>query len=189
MKKINVFIISGPGGAGKTTLVKELFAKKEISEKFSRGITATTRSIRPEEEDGKDYFFVTKDEFLRLEKKKFFLESQKILEHSYGTPKLFFIIAKRKKKDLVLCIDVKGGMYLKKNFKAGKIVTIFVTAPTEKDLYRRMKKRSEEKGMMEKRVELAKKEISLAKHYDYLVTNKSVKSSLKKIKEIILQHH
>lgn len=189
MKKRKVFVISGPGGAGKTTLVEKLFREKEIIGKFSRGIAVTTRPIRPEEEDGKDYFFVTKDEFLRLKKKRFFLESQKIVEHYYGTPKLFYIIAKRKKKDLILCIDVKGGIYLKKNFKDGKIITIFVTAPTEKDLYRRMKKRAEEKGMMKKRVELAKKELSLAKHYDYSVTNKSVKSSLKKIEAIILEHH
>ena len=181
-----IFVISGPGGAGKTTLANKLFSEKNIRTKCLKGVTVTTRPLRPGEKEGKDYFFVSIEEFGRLKKKKFFIESQQILKHHYGTPKLFYLVAKAKNKNLAIVIDVKGGMYLKRNFKAAKIVTIFVAAPNEKELYARMKKRAETKGVMEERVELAKKEVQFSKYYDYVITNKSMRGTVTKLKEIIL---
>lgn len=183
-----IFVISGPGGAGKTTLIKQLFKQKNIPEFFVRGVTVTTRNKRPKEKEGEDYFFVEKEEFLRLEKRKFFLESQKILDNHYGTPKIFYTLAKAQRKDLILCIDVKGGLYLKKTHKAGRIITIFIVAPTKKELYRRMQKRSEAKGVMHRRVKLATQELKSSKQYDYLVTNKSVKSASKALEEILRKY-
>ena len=98
-KNPKIFVISGPGGAGKTTLLEKLFEQKNIQDIFIRGITVTTRKKRPKEVEGKDYFFITKEEFVRLEEHKFFLESQKILDNYYGTPKIFYVLAKAKKKD------------------------------------------------------------------------------------------
>jgi len=184
--KPKIFIISGPGGAGKTTLLKKLFQQKNIQDIFIRGITVTTRKKRPKEEEGKDYFFVDQEEFLRLEKSKFFLESQKILDNHYGTPKILYTLAKSQNKDLIICIDVKGGLYLKKNHKAGKIITIFIAAPTQKELYRRMKKRSETKGVMRQRVKLATQELQFSKQYQHLVTNRSINSTLKTLEDILL---
>ncbi len=187
MKKAKIFILSGPGGVGKTTLVRGLFKKKEIKETCIRGVTVTTREKRANEEEGKDYFFVDKEEFLRLEKRKFFLESEEVLGNYYGTPKILYKLAKGQKKNLILCIDVKGGMHLKKHSKVGKIITIFITVPSEKDLYKRMKKRADKKASIEKRVELAKKELQFSKKYDLLVTNKNVNSTIKELKNIILE--
>lgn len=184
--KPRIFVISGPGGVGKTTLLKKLFQQKNIQDVFIRGITVTTRKKRPKEEEGKDYFFVDREEFLRLEKHKFFLESQQVLDNYYGTPKVLYTLAKTQNKDLVICIDVKGGLYLKKNHKAGKIITIFIAAPTQKELYRRMKKRSEAKGVMQQRVKLATQEAQQSKQYQYLVTNKSINSTLKTLEGILL---
>ena len=186
-KKTTIFVISGPGGAGKTTLLEELFKKKNIKNILLRGITVTTRKIRPREKDGRDYFFVSKKDFSQLKKEKFFLESQKILDNYYGTPKIFYALAKSLSKDLILCIDVKGGLYLKKNYKAGRIITIFIAAPTQKELYLRMKKRDESKKVMRQRVKLAKKELRYAKQYDYLVTNENIASALKQLEEILLK--
>jgi guanylate kinase len=188
MKKKNpkIFILSGPGGVGKTTLVEELFKKEAIQKKFMKGISVTTREIRPKEEDGVDYFFIPEDEFVRLKKKKFFLESEKVLEHYYGTPKLYYKMAKGKGKDLILCIDVKGGLWLKKHFKTGKITTIFIDAPSKKDLHKRMKKRAESKELIKRRVELADKELKSLKNYDHVVVNKSIKNSLKELEKILL---
>jgi len=188
MKKPKIFVVSGPGGVGKTTLVNDLFCKKEIQDAFIKGVTVTTREKRPQEAEGKDYFFVTQDEFLRLKKKKFFLENEKILDNYYGTPNLFYKLAKAKGKGLVLCIDVKGGMYLKKNCKVGKIITIFVEAPNKQELYKRMKKRAESKEIMKQRVALAKKELQYSKYYDYVILNKTVKTTVQKLKEILLTH-
>lgn len=181
----NIFVLSGPGGAGKTTVVNQLFHKEHIKNIFIRGVTVTTRPKRPKEEEGKDYFFVSKEEFLRLEKKKFFLESQTILDNYYGTPKLFYTLAKKKNKILFLCIDVRGGIYLKRKFGADKMVTIFLTAPTGKLLRQRMKKREEAKALMQKKADLAEEEIRLSKRYDYLIVNRNLKSTLEKIEEIL----
>lgn len=185
MKKPIIFILSGPGGVGKTTLAKQLFAKKQIQETCMKGVTITTRQKRLQEEEGKDYFFVDKAEFARLKNRDFFLESQPVLDNYYGTPKILYSLAKSKNKNLVLCIDVKGGLYLKKNFKAGKIITIFITAPTKKDLYQRMEKRAEDKAMIRERVNLAKKELQFSKYYDYLVVNNSIKNTVKELEKII----
>jgi len=186
MKNPKVFVISGPGGAGKTTIVEQLFLCEKIKKDFIKGITITTRKKRPQEKDGKDYFFVEEEEFLRLKKRNFFLESQKVLENYYGTPKILYALAKREGKSLILCIDVKGGMYLKKDSKAKKVTTIFLVAPSEKELYRRMKKRAEEKRVIQKRVKLAKEELQFSKYYDYLVTNRNIKDTLKELEGIML---
>lgn len=181
-----IFVISGPGGAGKTTLINKLFCEKDICDTCLKGITATTRPQRPDEREGKDYFFISEEEFGRLKKKKFFLESQQVLNYHYGTPKLFYALAKCKGKGLAIVIDVKGGMYLKRNFKSAKIITVFVAAPNEKELYARMKKRAESKGTIEERVKLAKKELQFSRYYDYVIINKNIRGTVKKLKEIIL---
>lgn len=186
MKTPKIFIISGPGGAGKTTIVEKLFINEKVKESFIKGITVTTREKRPKEKEGRDYFFVDEEEFLRLKKNEFFLESQKVLDNYYGTPKILYVLAKKRKKNLLLCIDVKGGMWLKKSPKIKKIVTIFLAAPTNKELYRRMEKRSEEKKIIEKRVKLAKKELQFSKYYDYLVTNTDIESTVKELEGIVL---
>jgi len=188
MKKVRIFVISGPGGAGKTTIVDKLFAKDKIKKTCIKGITVTTRPIRSKEKEGKDYFFVDEEEFLRLKEKRFFLESQKVLDNYYGTPRLLHLLAKTKKKGLVLVLDVKGGMYLKKNSEVGKIITIFLAAPSEKELCQRMKKRAESKKVITQRVELAKKELQYSKYYDYVVTNKTVEKTLQELQNIILEN-
>lgn len=180
-----IFIFSGPGGAGKTTLIKRLFRKKNIKDNFLKGITYTTRQIRPKEKEGKDYFFVTKDDFLKLKKNNFFLENQKVLDNYYGTPRYFYTQAKNQGKDLILCIDVKGGIYLKNHFKGGKIITLFITTPTEQDLYDRLNKRVENREIRDRRIALAKEEIKVSLKYDYLVVNKTIEAAIKQIEEII----
>ncbi|NQT28252.1 MAG: guanylate kinase [Candidatus Omnitrophica bacterium] len=185
MKNPKVFVISGPGGAGKTTIVGQLFLREKIKKDFIKGVTITTRKKRLQEKEGKDYFFVEEEEFVRLKKRNFFIESQEVLENHYGTPKILYTLAKRGGKHLILCIDVKGGMCLKKDPKIKKVITIFLVAPSEKELYRRMKKRDEKKGVIQERVKLAKKELEFSKHYDYLVTNRNIKDTLKELEGIM----
>ncbi|MCF7916358.1 MAG: guanylate kinase [Candidatus Omnitrophica bacterium] len=187
MKKTKIFILSGPGGAGKTTLITHLFRKKALKEALLKTVTVTTRDKRPQEKNGHDYFFVSKEEFKYLKKKKFFLESEKVLDDYYGTPKFYLKIAKIKKKSLLLCIDVKGGMKIKKRYKKNA-TSIFISVPKKRELYQRMKKRDETKEMIDKRIELAKKELKFSKKYDYLVQNKNINTTARKVKDIILKH-
>ena len=95
-----IFVLSGPGGAGKTTLVEKLFLNKDIHKNFIRSISFTTRQPRSNEEEDKDYFFISKEEFLILRKRKFFLENQQVLDDYYGTAKYFYTLAKKKRKHL-----------------------------------------------------------------------------------------
>ncbi|MCM8787766.1 MAG: guanylate kinase [Candidatus Omnitrophica bacterium] len=184
---MKIFILSGPSGAGKTTLLNRLFRKNFIKKNFIRCISYTTRGQRPSEKNRKDYFFVSKKEFLRLKRQKFFLETQKVLDNYYGTPKYFYKRAKKLKKNLILCIDVKGGMYLKKKLKLDKIVTIFISAPNKDELFSRLEKRTEKTSFIKRRLSLAKDELKYSRYYDYVVINKKINVALGKIMSIILK--
>lgn len=188
MKTPTIIILSGPSGAGKTTLLNKVFRKKNIRNKFVRAISYTTRPIRPKEKNGRDYFFVSKPKFLRLKEKGFFLESQRVLDNYYGTAKYFYDEAAKKNKNLILCIDVKGGLYLKKRKKEGKIITLFIAAPSELDLFKRLKKRTEAMETIQKRIALAKKEMKVSKLYDSIIINKDLDKSIKELEEVLLEN-
>lgn len=179
-----IFIISGPSGAGKTTLLKRLFAKKYIKDNYLLAISCTTRIKRKGEGAG-DYFFMDKGEFLSLKKKNYFMETQKVLDNYYGTPKSFLIQACEENKDLILCIDVKGGKYLKNKHKKGKIITIFVKAPDAGELFVRLKKRKEAEKNINARIDLAKKELLSAGLYDYIIVNRKIEESVRNIEAIL----
>ncbi|MCD6583235.1 MAG: guanylate kinase [Candidatus Omnitrophica bacterium] len=185
MRKPKVFIISGPSGAGKTTLINRLFQKKFVRDNFLKSVSFTTRKKRRGEREGRDYFFVDNRKFRDLKKEGFFLETQKVLDDFYGTPKFFLEEAERKGKDLILCIDVKGGKYLKSKLKKDEIVTIFITAPHRKELFYRLKKREEDSQNIKKRITLAKKELQFLKFYDYLIVNQNIGESIKELEKIL----
>jgi len=182
--RIKIIVISGPSGAGKTTLLKRIFLKRNIRSSFVKGISYTTRSPRYGEKNGRDYYFVDKKTFRALIRNNFFLEYQKVLEDYYGTPKYFLKEGRLAGKDLVLCIDVKGGMYLKKNAKRDKIVTIFISAPTAEELSKRLRKRGDT-AIVERRIALAKKELQFVKVYDYLIVNQNIKEALSLLEAVL----
>lgn len=185
-QKTKVIIFSGPGGVGKTTLIERLMRKPWVSRNFIKGVSFTTRPKRQGEKEGKDYFFVSKERFLALQKKKYFLESQKVADNYYASAKAFYAKAQKAKKDLILCIDVNGGLRLKKILSEGNIATIFISAPSEHDLYKRLEKRVENKRVIAKRIALAKKELSSSQKYDYFVINKEVIPTIKILEAILV---
>jgi guanylate kinase len=186
--KTKVFVISGPSGSGKTTLLEKALKKRRIKARFFRVITYTTRQPRPGEVPGKDYVFIEKSEFLRLQRKKFFAESKNILGNYYGTP--FFMLideAQKKGKYPILCIDVQGAMDIKKHFGKNAVL-IFIMPPSVEELEKRLNKRGAENSVqIKKRLLLAQKEVKYANKYNYIIENKNIRKALESLSDVLLK--
>ena len=183
-----IFIISGPSGSGKTTLVKRLFCNpSRLAKNIQRAISYTSRPIRKGEIDGKDYFFISRNEFKQREKEGEFIETKKIVGNLYGTPKNELNQIIDSGKDALLCIDVRGARDVKRLFAREKVVSIFVLPPTIEDLLGRLKGRSSETSHeIKKRLNLAKQESKCIADYDYVVINSKVDLAVKKLESIIV---
>ncbi len=180
-----IFIISGPSGSGKTALLRRLFRLTSVKRKFLRIPTFTTRAPRRGEKNFLDYRFLTKEEFLRLKRKDFFLETKKYLEDFYGTPKSFLREAKRKFP--ILCIDVEGALKIRRKFRE-KVVLIFLHPPSSKVLKTRLRKRkTEPEEILKKRLRIAEKEVKYAKKYKYQLVNKNLGKTVERLKEILFK--
>ena len=177
----NFYIISAPSGSGKTTLVSQLMAKESNLE-FS--ISCTTRNPRGQEEDGKEYYFISREEFKARIADGEFLEWAKVFDHYYGTSRRELARAEAAGKDLVLDIDVQGARQLKE--KIAGAVSIFILAPSRAELEQRLRARSEDSGeVIERRLEEAAAEIRNYSAYDYVIVNERVEESARDLRSII----
>ncbi len=185
MHKGKIFILSGPSGAGKTTIYKQLLKRKKIKEFLVRVVTYTTRSIRPGEIHGKDYFFISKRMFLFKQRRNHFLEYQKVFDNYYGTPRKQVADILKQGKSVLLCIDVKGANAVANIFLDA--VKIFIMAPSFKELCQRLKHRaSEDSNALTLRINTAREEIKQMHCYDYVVINDELKRAVKEIEDIIV---
>lgn len=183
-KKVLLWVVSGPSGSGKTTLCSRLLREKNMN--IARSVSFTTRSLRKGEKNHKDYVFVSREEFLKKIKKGDFLEWKEVFGNLYGTPKKLVYDLLARNKDVLLSIDVKGALEIKKKFPT-KAVFIFVVPPNEKELAKRTKLRAREsRGEMQKRLAFAKTELSFAKEYDYIIVNDDLLKALKDLESIII---
>jgi guanylate kinase len=180
-----IIILSGPSGSGKTTLYKKLMASKELKNKLTKSISVTTRPRREEEKNGRDYLFVSRKMFLYKRRCGHFLESEKIFDNYYGTPNKNIRDLLKAGKNVLLCIDVNGAKTVRRKFPGA--ATIFINTPSLKVLENRLKKRgSESKHILRLRLEVARKELKEAKHYQYVVINDNLRLSYKHLETIIL---
>ena len=182
-KKQGLFIIlSSPSGAGKTTLAKKLI-KNNINIELS--ISYTTRKKRSLEKNNKDYKFISEEEFNKLKKKKYFIEWAKVFNHYYGTSLIKVKKINNKGKDVLFDIDWQGSRKIKK--KLGKhVVSIFILPPSKKELIKRLKKRAQDPDHIVKyRLSFYKMELSHWKEYKYVLINRNLNDTVKKIKVII----
>lgn len=175
-----IIVISGPSGSGKSTIVSIL--KKE---NFYYSISVTTRKKRESEIHGKDYFFVSEKEFKDMIKEGKFLEYAKVYGNYYGTPKDNVLKALKEKKDVILDLDTKGSLNVKKIFKDDAILIFIITDSIDTLKERLIKRQTESKEEFERRINAVKKEIKDGKKFDYIILNKSVDGALNEIKEII----
>jgi guanylate kinase len=176
-----VFIISAPSGSGKSTLTHRLIA--EIPNlRFS--ISYTTRALRGQECDGKDYFFISGDEFETRIAKGEFLEHAKVFGNYYGTHIGELERAAAEGVDLILDIDVQGARQLKE--KSPAAVSIFILPPSRQVLEERLRARSQDsEPVIARRLLEAAEEIRNYSQYDYVLVNREVEASVETLKSIV----
>ncbi len=181
MKQGKIFIISGPSGSGKTTLYKKLLSDEK---RLVKSVSMTTRPKRVGEKHGKDYFFVSSKVFAHKRKLNQFLEFQKVFDNYYGTPKKNVKKLLAAKKNVLLCIDVKGAKVVRKLFP--KAITIFVKTPSLAILRDRLIKRgSETQQTINLRIKRAQKELREARSYKYIVVNSQLPAAFAALRKII----
>jgi guanylate kinase len=183
-----IFVISGPSGSGKTTLLKRLIQQSALKNKLFKSISVTTRPKRSGEKAGRDYFFIPEKEFKAKRKAKNYLEWTRYLGYYYATPKNFIEQWQAKDKHIVLCLDLRGTLKLKKLYPENT-VTIFIRPPSLGALRQRIEKRSGKthKAEIKARLKLAKKELLVSTRYDYCLENKELTQVVKELKKIILK--
>lgn len=179
MAKNLLIVISGPSGAGKSTL-SEMLTKEEG---FTGSISCTTRNKRDGEIDGKHYFFVTLEEFLKKIQNEELLEYSRHFDNYYGTPKKY-VLDCLKKENVVLEIDVNGGLQVKEVY--GEALLIMIVAPNKEELEKRLRGRhSETDENIKIRLARYDYEVSKAAEYDYVLVNDDLNETYAKLKEII----
>lgn len=183
-KKGRLVVISAPSGSGKTTIVKRLL---EQSKNLIRSISYTTRPPRSGEVNGRDYFFISEEEFESKKRERFFLESAKVLAHSYGTSKAWVEDQVSRGRDVVLAIDVQGARQLRGLVGHGlRMISIFIVPPSIEVLRERLRRRkTETEAEIAKRLEIAKQEMAERNLYDFQVLNERLEQAVSEIKEIV----
>lgn len=179
-------VVSGPSGVGKGTVRKALFEMPKHNLTYS--VSMTTRKQRPGERDGVDYYFVSKEEFLKRVEEGKFLEHAEFVGNYYGTPLDKVNERLEDGQEVVLEIEVEGALQVKK--KVPDCVMIFIVPPGKEALYQRLRKRgTESEDVIEQRIEKANREFKLAKYYDYIVVNDEVSNAADRIMAIIRAEH
>lgn len=177
----NLFIISGPSGAGKGTLVKELL-KRVPDVWFS--VSATTRAMRPGEVEGESYFFLTEEEFVDLIEHDGLLEYSRHFSHYYGTPLAPVLEHMKNGEQVILEIDVQGALQVKE--KAPYAVAIFIEPPSLEELERRLKERgTETPEQIAERISRVNEEQRYKDRYNHVLVNDELESACCGLVELI----
>ncbi len=178
-------VVSGFSGAGKGTLMKELLRRYD---NYALSVSATTRPAREGEVHGREYFFVTEEEFERLIREEQLIEYAKYVKHFYGTPKRYVLEQLEAGRDVILEIDIQGALKVKTQFP--DTLLLFVTAPDAAELRRRLAGRgSENEEVIRERLARAKEEAAGIGSYDYLLINDDLDACVEEMHHIIQAQH
>ncbi|MFC2091323.1 guanylate kinase [Elusimicrobiota bacterium] len=181
-KKGSCIIVSGPSGTGKTTICR-IVEKKMPGLLYS--VSVTSRHPRAGEKDGEDYFFVDEKRFNDMIENDRLIEWAKVYDKYYGTPREFIEKNIEKCSNIILDIDIQGGLNIKK--KLPDSVLIFVLPPSIDELRNRLGKRKKDsQAEIKKRLESVSREIGYVRDYEYIVINSDVEEAVGKIESIIV---
>jgi len=177
-----MLVLSSPSGAGKTTISRAILRAED---NLAMSVSVTTRSPRPGEEHGKDYYFVAEAEYHRMVKAKELLEHAKVFDNYYGTPRDHVERELAAGRDVMFDIDWQGTQQLKASAR-DDLVSVFILPPSMKELERRLRGRAQDaEDVMRKRMARAADEMSHWPEYDYVVVNQNVDESIVQIKSIL----
>ncbi len=179
--KGKLFIVSGPSGSGKSSLVNDIVNE---SDDFIKSISVTTRSRRKGEINGRQYHFISEIKFRELIENDMLLEWASYAGNLYGTPQKFVIDSLNKGKNVILVIEIRGAMQVLKKIKDAYL--IFITTSSFKELEERIRKRGvNSPEEMRKRLEIAKDETGYKKHYDCIIVNSNYNDALLNLKKVL----
>jgi len=183
-----LIIISAPSGGGKTTLCQQLLAARAD---ITRAVTCTTRAPREGERQGVDYYFLDAASFLKRVQAGNFLEHATVYGHSYGTLKSEVLGKLRQGRDVLLNIDVQGAATIRARAQedaelSRALISVFLTPPSLSVLEERLRKRgTDSPAAIQKRLGVARQEISQYKHFDYLLISASIQEDLRRMQAIV----
>ena len=184
-KKGILIVVSGFSGAGKGTIMKELLKQYD---NYALSISATTRKPRPGEEEGREYFFKTVEEFEKMIAKDELIEYARYVDNYYGTPRAYVEEQLEAGKDVILEIEIQGALKVKEKFP--ETLLLFVTPPTAKELKHRLVGRgTETMYVIEFRMNRAKEEAEGMDKYDYLIVNDVLAECVEEVHRIIQGEH
>lgn len=177
-------VISGFSGAGKGTVVKQLLQEYD----YGLSISATTRSPREGEQDGREYFFKTKEEFEKMIREHQLIEYAQYVGNYYGTPKEYVVQQLEQGKDVILEIEMQGALRVREILP--EVNLIFLTPPTVDELERRLVSRGTETAeVIRERMARAKEESAYMKEYDYVVINNDLDECVENVHQLIRSLH
>ena len=178
-------VVSGFSGAGKGTIMKSLMAKYD---NYALSVSATTRNPRPGEEDGREYFFRTKEEFEEMIRQDQLIEYARYVNHYYGTPRDYVETRLAEGTDVILEIEIQGALKIKQKFPTALL--LFVMPPSAAELKRRLVGRgTETEDVIEKRLKRATEEAEGIENYDYIVINDNLEECVREMHGLIMAAH
>jgi len=180
-KKASLFVIAAPSGAGKTTLVKKI-VERNPDLRFS--ISYTTRKQRPNEEHGRDYFFVLEDEFLRLKAEGELLESALVFDNHYGTSRSQVEACLAAGRDVILEIDWQGARQVRRSMP--ECVSIFILPPSREELERRLRgRKTDSVEVIERRLRDAVSDMSHWDEFDHCIINDDLDQAVRELEGVL----
>ncbi|MBK9161748.1 MAG: guanylate kinase [Nitrosomonadales bacterium] len=178
----NLFVISAPSGAGKTSLVQALL---NINPQIDLSVSYTTRSPRPGEQDGRDYHFIGRETFLDMAKRGEFLESAEVYGNLYGTSQTWIAQVNAKDRDVLLEIDWQGAAQVRRLFPG--CISIFILPPSMQALEQRLHGRGKDSAeIIAKRLAAAREDISHVAEFDYVIINDNLNEALRELNAVVL---